>query len=172
MRTRTLVLLAIVATVAPVWLGDVALGGGAARAPAATPVATVPVSSDLGGLAVLRRWDRLRARAWAVGDPDALARLYLHGSATGARDTRDLRRWVRRGLRVVGLRQQFAAARVTAHDPRRIVVVVTERAVDGIAVGAPRRIQVPAGAWATHRVSLRSTHGRWRVVEARTQPAR
>jgi hypothetical protein len=171
MRTRTLVWLAIVATVAPVWVAGVAMGGGAARDPDATPVATVPVSPDGDALAVLRRWDRSRARAWAAGDPGALSRLYVRGSATGARDSRDLGEWVRRGLRVVGLHQQVMAVRVTDRDPGRFVMVVTERTVDGVAVGARRRTAVPASGWATHRVSLRLLHHRWRVADVTGRPS-
>lgn len=165
-------MLAIVASVAPVWLAGVAMGGGAARDAGATPVATVAIPPDADALAVLRRWDVRRAAAWSVGDPAALARLYAHGSRTGARDVGDLRRWVRRGLRVVGLHQQVTAVRVTHHDPGRIVIVLTERTVDGVAVVARRRTAVPASTWATHRVSLRLSQDRWRVAEVRTQPAR
>ena len=165
-------MLAIVASVAPVWLAGVAMGGGAARDPGATPVATVPISPDADALTVLRRWDVRRAAAWSAGDPAALARLFVHRSRTGAREVGELRRWVRRGLRVVGLHQQVTAARVTDHDPGRIVVVVTERTVDGVAVGARRRTAVPASAWATHRVSLRLSQDGWRVAEVRVQPAR
>lgn len=165
-------MLAIVATVAPVWLGGVARGGDATQHAGATPAATVAVSPDVGALALLHRWDLHRARAWAAAEPDALARLYVRGSSTGARDTRELRRWVRRGLRVVGLHQQVAAVRVSDRAPGRIVVVVTERTVDGIAVGARRRTAVPASPWATHRISFRASGHRWRVVEVRAQPAR
>ncbi len=50
-------------------------------------------------LAVLRQWDRRRARAWAQGDPEALATLYVPGSTAGERDLARLRRYVDRGLR-------------------------------------------------------------------------
>ena len=163
---------AVAVTVVPVWLAGVAMGGGAVRDPGPTPVATIPVSPDADALTVLRRWDVRRAAAWSAGDPAALARLYVHRSRTGARDVGDLRRWVRRGLRVVGLHQQVTAVRVTDRDPGRIVMVVTERTVDGVAVGARRRTAVPASAWATHRVSLRLSQDRWRVAEVRAQPAR
>src|SRR5439155_1690453 len=93
-------------------------------------------------LAVLRRWDRRRAQAWAVGDADALARLYVRGSETGARDGRDLHRWVRRGLRVAELRQQVAAFRLADRRPGRMVLVVTDRTVDGVAVHRARRTPI------------------------------
>ncbi|HEY2880461.1 hypothetical protein [Nocardioides sp.] len=172
MRTRTLLLLAVAVTVVPVWLAGVAEGGRPSVRVPSVPIAGDPGSPAAQALTVLRRWDVRRAAAWSAGDPAALARLYVHRSQTGARDVGDLLRWVRRGLRVVGLHQQVTAVRVTGGDPRRIVMVVTERTVDGIAVGARRRTAVPASAWATHRVSLRLSQGRWRVAEVRTQPAR
>jgi hypothetical protein len=123
-------------------------------------------------LAVLRRWDRRRAGAWAAGDPAALARLYVGGSHTGRHDVSDLARWQARGLRVVGLHQQVAALSLRRRTPGHLTVVVTDRTVDGVAVGGRHRLGVPRSAWAVHRVTLRRVAGRWRVVEARAQPAR
>ena len=176
MRTREVLLLAAVVTVVTVWLAGMAGsadGGGAARDDArSTSSAGAPASPGARALAILHRWDGRRSRAWAAGDPVALSRLYVPGSATGARDADDLRRWTRRGLRVAGLHQQVAAFRVTDHHRHRLVVVVTDRTVDGIAVGAGRRRAIPSSAWATHRISLRRTTSGWRVVEVRLQPAR
>jgi hypothetical protein len=175
MRTRTLVLLAIVLTVLPVWLAGLVHGGGApppVRAAVATP--RVP-SAATRALTLLHRWDRRRAAAWRRGDPATLARLYVAGSRTGRRDVAHLERWRRRRLRVAGLRQQVAVVRIADQGAGRLVLVVTDRTVDGIAVGHRRRIAVPQSPWATHRIILRRVHGRWRVAEvsvARRVPTR
>jgi hypothetical protein len=172
MRTRTLLLLAALVTVVPVTAVGVAEGGASPGGGGELPAAHGRPSPGTQALAVLRRWDRRRAAAWATGDPIALTRLYLRGSRTGSRDVHELRRWVCRGLRVTGLHQQVASSELAERAPQRIVVVVTERTVDGVAVGVHRRTAVPASAWATHRIALRREGGSWRVVEARAQPAR
>jgi len=123
-------------------------------------------------LAVLRRWDRQRAAAWAAGDRAALAALYTAGSHTGRRDVRDLERWHDRGLRVTGLHQQVAAASLRRRTPGRLVLVVTDRTVDGIAVGGPHRLALPTSAWLAHRITLQRVGGTWQVVEARVSPTR
>lgn len=127
-------------------------------------------ASDGSALAVLHRWDRRRARSWASGDPASLARLYVAGSRTGRRDVRDLTLWTARGLRVDGLHQQVATFRLVDRCPGRIVVVVTDRTIDGIAVGGAWRTAVPTSAWATHRISFRRSADRWQVSEV-TRPA-
>jgi hypothetical protein len=167
MRTRTLLLSAIVITVVPVWLGGLAAGGSPPGRAGFAPVPAAPPSDTSRALAVLRRWDRRRAAAWRRADPVALARLYAAGSRTGRRDVADLERWRHRGLRVVGLCQQVSAAHLAADGRRRLTVVVTDRTVDGIAVGAGRRTSVPRSDWATHRISLLHTASGWLVDEAR-----
>lgn len=172
MRSRTLVLLAILAIVIPVWLTGLVRGGGSTAPVRAAALATPPVSPQSRALAVLRRWDRQRAAAWRRADVPALARLYLPGSRAGRADVADLRRWRRRGLRVTGLRQQLASVRVVRQRRRRLVVLVTERTVGGIVVGLARRRLLPRSSWAVHRIVLVRSAAGWRVVEARAQPAR
>lgn len=169
MRARTLGLLAMLGTTLPVGLVVMAHGADSSE-PAAEP--TARHSATTRALSALRAWDTRRARAWAAADPQALARLYAPTSRTGRRDVADLRCWMARGLRVVGLRQQVEAARVVQATARVVVVVVTDRTVDGLAVGRGRRTAVPASAWAAHRIRLVRTDGRWRVAEAWRQPAR
>jgi hypothetical protein len=172
MRVRTLLLLSVVATVLPVWLVALAHDAGPSRAAGTSaPGRRVP-TTQARALAVLHAWDRHRARAWATGDPAALSRLYAPGSATGARDVGDLRLWVRRGVRVLGLRQQVASFRVAARTRRRLVVAVTERTVDGVAVGHGRRFAIPVSGWTRHRIGMVRAGSRWRVAEVRPQPAR
>lgn len=170
MRTRTLLLLATVLTVAAVAAAGVAAGG--AAAPRRTPSRVdVPSSAALRAAEVLRAWDQRRAAAWAHGDVGGLARLYTRSSRTGARDVADLRRWRRRGLRVVGIRQQVAAFRLRVRASRHLVLTVTDRTVDGTAVGR-RRTALPTSEWVSHRIRLRRVHGRWLVDEVVAQPAK
>jgi hypothetical protein len=174
MRTRTHLLLATVLTLAAVAAAGIAAGGaaGGAAAPRRTPTRVdAPSSAALRAADVLRAWDQRRAAAWAAGDVGELARLYTPGSRTGARDVAELRRWTRRGLRVVGLRQQVAALRLRVPASHHLVLTVTDRTVDGIAVG-PRRTALPTSAWVTHRIGLRRVHGRWLVDEVVAHPAR
>jgi len=162
-------LLATVLTLAAFAAAGLASGG--AAAPRRTPSRDDAVSSAaLRAAEVLSAWDQRRAAAWADGGAGRLARLYTTGSRTGARDVAELRRWHRRGLRVVGLRQQVAALRLRVPTSHSLVLTVTDRTVDGIAVGQ-RRTALPTSAWVTHRIRLRRLHGRWLVDEV-AQPAR
>jgi hypothetical protein len=173
MRTRTLLLLATATTVATIAVAAVAAGGAVPSRPGTSdpPGAERPLSRVVRAVSVLGAWDERRAAAWARGDPIALARLYTPRSRTSARDLRDLRLWRSRGLRVVGLHQQVAELRVPVETSRRLVLTVTERTVEGVAVGHHRRTRLPRSAWGTHRIQLRLEHGRWLVDEV-TQPAR
>jgi hypothetical protein len=173
MHARTLLLLSIVGTGVPVgWHGVV---GVPAESPLAAPGMSThahPTTPAVRALRVLRHWDSRRSDAWARGDATALSRLYEPGSVTGARDASALGRWVARGLRVAGLRQQVTALRTARAEPDGWVVVLTERTVGGVAVGGGRRTPLPASPWATHRIRLERSQGGWRVAEVRDQPAR
>lgn len=135
-------------------------------AAAATPVATGPAR-------ILAAWDERRAAAWAEGDPEALRDLYAAGSRTGAADVRLLRRYLRRGLTVEGLRTQLLALDVVGRSPGRLVLVVTDRVVAGHAVGGASPVALPADRASTRRIVLVRRNGRpgeeWRVAEARDQ---
>jgi hypothetical protein len=173
MRTRTLVLLAAVLTVVPIGLAGVAQAWRTPEPVSVPPAAARTHTSAAGqALGVLRQWDGRRSAAWAAGDVRRLARLYLPGSRTGRRDGAELRRWVDRGLRVTGLRQQVASLRVDDARSARITATVVERTVDGVAIGRGRRLAVPSSTWATHRIRLAHVAGTWRVDEAWAQPAR
>jgi hypothetical protein len=173
MRARRLLLLSVVVTAAPILLWSVAAAEQTGRpiGTASGSVSDGPRTPEARALAVLRRWDVRRARAWSAGDPAALARLYVPGSRTGAHDTADLRRWVGRGLRVTGMHAQVASVVLSRRSLHRMILRVVDRTVDGVAVGNGRRTSVPASPWATHRIVLRRGGGSWRVVEV-TQPAR
>jgi hypothetical protein len=173
MRTRTLLLLATTLTVTTIAVA-VAAGGAvpSSSAPSERSRAERPLAGALRASPILRAWDHRRAAAWARGDAAALAGLYTSGSGTGAHDVGDLRRWRSRGLRVVGLVQQVAELRVLVETSRRLVLTVTERTLDGVAVGHHRRTALPRSAWSRHRIRLRRAHGQWLVEEVVDQPAR
>ena len=132
------------------------------------PASSVP-STPPGPTAVLAGWDERRAAAWASGDADALARLYVDGSRTGAADVRLLRHYRSRGLTVTGLATQVLALDVVDRTPSRLVLLVTDRVVGGQAVGGSVPVALPADRATTRRVVLRREDGDWRVVEARDQ---
>jgi hypothetical protein len=169
-------LLAIAVTFVTIAAAGVAQGG-----PPSTAVSTSGTAPNhearattgvLHASEVLQAWDHLRGVAWSRADAPALADLYTPASRTGRRDVRDLRRWRGRGLRVVGLRQQVSGLRVRAETSRRLVLVITDRTVGGVAVGHRRRTALPASAWAQHRIVLRRVGDRWLVEDVVTQPAR
>jgi|tagenome__1003787_1003787.scaffolds.fasta_scaffold20774464_2 hypothetical protein len=170
MRTRTLLLLATTLTLACIAGAEVAIGGDVSEPARGT--FRLPMPAATRALAVLHAWDRRRSAAWASADPGALADLYTVRSRTGAQDVHDLRHWRSRGLRVVGLRQQVAALRVQAETKRGLVVTVTDRTVDGLAVGHHRRTALPRSNWMRHRIRLRREQGGWVVAEVVAQPAR
>ena len=132
-------------------------------------ITSIPGVMPSGPAAVLAAWDERRAAAWAAGDEDELARLYVDGSRTGAADVRLLRHYRSRGLRVVGLTTQVLALDVVERTSARLVLVVTDRVVGGRAVGGGSPVALPADRASTRRVVLARDDGRWLVVEARDQ---
>lgn len=185
------VVVTMVVTVLAVAAGVLTRGGGEASAAAGASAAAsadagLPAVAGAGAevraLAVLHRWDRARARAWARGDPAALARLYAPRSRAGQRDVAMLRAWLRRGLRVAGLRMQVLDAALVVRDRRRLVLVVTDRVAGGLAVGradpsprAGRRAlprDLPRDLPSTRRLVFLRVAGRWLLssVQPRASP--
>lgn len=118
---------------------------------------------------VLAGWDARRAAAWASGDLDALAELYVDGSRAGAADVALLRRYRARGLTVEALATQLLAVRVVERSPRRLVLVVTDRVVSGRVVGGPAPVALPSDRASTRRVVLVRPDRAWLVAGARDQ---
>lgn len=160
----------------------VALTGGAAReagpdrasTPASVPLVPrdVTPSAALASLAVLRDWDRQRAAAWRDGDAARLDALYAPGSAAGAHDVAMLERWARRGLRVRGMAMQVLAVDLLMRTERRIVLEVTDRLADPVAVGRGRRWPLPRDGVSVRRLEFRRTADRWLLaaVQAASSP--
>jgi hypothetical protein len=117
-------------------------------------------------VAVLRRWDARRSRAYADADPAALRELYVTGSRAGAADLAVLRGYRERDLRVTGMRTQVLGLRVVGRTPRRLTVVVTDVLAGAVAVSGQRRWALPRDRPSTRRVVLVRDGGRWRVAEA------
>jgi len=116
--------------------------------------------------AVLRAWDRRRARAYGEGDAAALRELYVDGA--GAADVRLLRRYADRDLRVEGLTTQLLAVEVLGHAPGRWRLRVTDRVAAGVAVGEEGRLRLRRDRADTRVVELvRGGDGAWRVADVR-----
>jgi hypothetical protein len=122
-------------------------------------------------LAVLRAWDGRRARAWAASDVVALGRLYTVGSRSGRHDRALLEAYADRGLRVRGLRMQVLAVDVRSRSSRRMVLVVTDRLADAVAVGHGVRVPLPSDRASTWLITFVRAAGEWRVAEVQARAA-
>lgn len=126
-----------------------------------------PVAGAVGPahVEVLRGWDRRRAQAWSDGDPAALRRLYVAGSAAGRRDVRMLRRYRDRGLRVEGLETQLVRVALVEEEPDRLLLDVVDRVTAAEVVGEGLRRALPQDQPSRRIVELRRQDGSWLVGE-------
>jgi len=151
-------------------LADAAVGGQGASDGSVTAAAAASFpASD-----VLRRWDRARARAFAEGDVEALQSLYVAGSAAGTSDVRLLKAYLRRGLRVEGMRMQLLTLEVLREEPTRLRLLVTDRLTGAVAVGHGSRTHLPEDKASTRVVELRRSRpgAEWRVARVSSSPRR
>ncbi|TNM39421.1 hypothetical protein FHP29_10930 [Nocardioides albidus] len=148
---------------APAPSGTTSAGPRVVVAPAA---GRVGVARAVAALAVLRDWDRARARAWADGDAGALRGLYVERSAAGEHDVAMLRAWLRRGLRVRDLEMQVLRVELRRQTERRIVLVVTDRLAGASATGRGRRVVLPRDGPSTRRLVFVRTGDRWLLGSA------
>lgn len=162
------VLVALGALVLTSWLR----GAGADTADDAARAPSTPPAEPERAVSVLRQWDRARAAAWAAGDPDALAELYVAGSGAGERDVAMLRRWSARGLRVRGMGMQVLQVEVRDRAERRLVLVVTDRLTGAVAVRESDGAQwtLPADRADTRRLVFRRTPEGWRLASSYDRP--
>ena len=173
--THGLVVTTVVALLGMLLTGCAGRGsGGPAPDPGrVSEVTATHVAASFPASDVLRRWDRARGRAFADGDPAALSKLYVDGSAAGTADLRLLRAYLRRGLRVEGMRMQLLRVEVLHDDPARLRLRVTDRLTGAVAVGRGTRVELPRDAASTRVVELRRTAAApWRVAEVRESARR
>ena len=133
----------------------------------APPVPTAQAKPARSPLALLHAWDRQRAAAWAARDAEALRRLYVPGSAAGARDLAMLRSWSERGLTVTPLEVQVLSGEVVAREPGRVTFVVTERLARAAARAGSDTWLLPRGQPVTRRVTMWRVDGQWRVASVK-----
>jgi hypothetical protein len=133
---------------------------------------SVTVTEAVASLAVLRDWDRARSVAWARGDVAALRRIYLPGSRAGAQDVGMLSRWVERGLRVRRMTMQVLSVELRVRTERRIVLDVTDRLADAVAVpvGGGRSSALPRDGLTTRRLAFRLTRAGWVLAAVYERP--
>lgn len=130
-----------------------------------------PVASAPDPIAVLHEWDARRAAAWASGDPDTVAALYLPGSGAGAQDVRLMRSYADRGFVVTGMRMQVLSARVLVRRPDLIRIEVVDRLAAAVVVRADGgRVSLPRDAAARRTVELRRVEGAWLMARVRAHP--
>ncbi len=140
--------------------------------PAVPRPSTMTITEAVSSLSVLRDWDRARSAAWSEGDVAALRRIYQAGSRVGAHDIAMLRRWVDRGLRVRRLTMQVLSVDLRVRTDRRIVLDVTDRLADAVAVpvgGGPGRV-LPRDGLTTRRLVFRHTGADWVMAAAYARP--
>jgi hypothetical protein len=145
-------------------------GRAATSAPVPQPTGTAAGRVEAEAAALLRAWDRRRAKAWAAADASGLRALYVPGASAGEADALMLHDWRSRGLAVDALTTQLLSVRVVFHGPRRWVLLVRDRVTGAVAAGRGVAEALPAGESAERRMVLRRIGGSWRVASVR--PAR
>jgi hypothetical protein len=143
-----------------------------APAPVVPRPSTMTITEAASAVSVLRDWDRARSAAWSSGDVGALRRIYRDGSRVGAHDVAMLRRWVDRGLRVRRLTMQVLSVELRVRSDRRIVLDVTDRLADAIAVpvaGGAGTV-LPRDGLTTRRLVFRREGGDWLMAAAYARP--
>lgn len=144
----------------------VATGSSGPRGAARTTA--VGAGAEPFALQVLRGWDRRRARAYARGDPQALADLYVRGSRTADADLAVLRGYRARGLRVTSMRTQVLGMRLLQRSRSRLTLLVTDVLSNAVAQGPSPDQQwgLPTDRPSQRKVLLRLVAGEWLVAEA------
>ena len=177
--TLTVAAVIVVAVVALVITGLLRSAPGDEDRSSPTPAGPVPrvaptvtVTEAVASLAVLRDWDRARSDAWARGDVPALRRIYLPGSRAGAHDVEMLSRWVERGLRVRRMTRQVLSVELRVRTERRIVLDVTDRLADAVAVPVDggRWRALPRDGLTTRRLAFRLTRAGWVLAAVYDRP--
>lgn len=170
-RTVPAVVMAVLVTVALASVVTTVVGLRRDPEPAIARVTDPPPAAEprpeVAAAEVLADWDADRSAAWASGDVRRLRALYTPGSVAGERDVAMLGRWLDRGLVVAGLRTQVLSLRELRRSADRWVLAVTDRVVDGDAVGRRTRAALPVDAASSRTITLRLVGGRWLVASVR-----
>jgi hypothetical protein len=148
--------------------------GTASSAPPGPAVtASSPTAPRVGSARWRRVLDQLndkRHAAWLRGDPRLLREVYLPRSRPLARDREALREYLSRGLRVHGVRLQFARVHVLARSPGLICLRVVDRLNEMTARASDGRIlPLPLDQPTRHRIVLRLLGGSWRIAAVSTR---
>lgn len=115
---------------------------------------------------VLLRLDHARGAAFAAGDPSALARVYVPGSAALMADRQAMATLAEGRRSVSGLRHDLKSLRVGNEGPLRVELHVTEAlAAHSLTDQTGAVIQRPTGPVVARVVVLRRTSGGWRVEQ-------
>lgn len=129
-------------------------------------------STDVGAaLATLHEWDAARGAAYAAGDAQRLAALYVPGSAAGARDVAALQSYAAHRWRLTSLVTQVRSIRVLGHSDGRWRLRTVDR-VGGLAATPERCRPLVAGAFRVHDLVLVRGPGGWVVESALLRPGR
>lgn len=151
--------------------GLLLLGRGALadlRLPGSSAVVPAPSSDDrlAEALAALRRWDALRATAYAAGDAGRLRSLYAEGSSAASADVRILRSYTARGLVVDRMRSQVLGVEPVSLGKREVTLRVRDRLVGAEAVDIEgRRLVLPRDGVTTRVLTLARSGEGWLMSE-------
>jgi hypothetical protein len=116
---------------------------------------------------VLAGLDAQRAAAFATGEPEALHRVYAEHTAALRSDVDVLRGYVRRHLRVAGLRHELVSVDVLRETPDRVTLRVVDtipafRVLDPDGRVVERLTGRPERAWV---LTLVRSGARWQISE-------
>ena len=134
-----------------------------------TPEATAPTAQqEPAWRQVLDGLDQARAAAFAAGDPQALAQVYVPGSAAFLADRKAMAQ-LGEGVTASGLRHTVLSLRADRANPLETDLHVTEALSGYDLIGPGTRVSHrPPGPTLTHVVALRRTSDGWRVERVRT----
>lgn len=180
-RRLPVVLLTVVALAAGgVLVGRLVLDGGLRLPGTGSTSATAPLvasgeaaqDDDLlaDALTALRRWDALRATAYAAGDPQRLAALYAEGAPAAAADVEVLRSYVARELVVDRMRTQVLSVHPVRLTAEEATLRVRDRLVGAEAVDEDgQRLVLPRDEPTTRVLTLIRAGDEWLMKEVRQE---
>ncbi len=136
-------------------------------AAATAQVAGGPASSDSSWLRILRALDAARDHAFADGDSDELAGVYVAGSSALVADQRTLAEMENSGAHAAGLSLSLASVEVRSQTPTSVVLLVRDTLPPYEIVGPNGGVQrQPGRGERDWLVTLQATSagGSWRIA--------